>query len=318
MNLDNKYLNKIQNISFQPAFILGLSRSGTSLLHKILAKTQCFNYVNVYHIVNYDNLLYNRIFDKEDTLKHELNKTFEENDIIDRGIDAFGVTADTPEEYGFILYNKTSNISINSKNISFFFELSKKIQFISENNKPLLLKNPWDFSNFMYIKKVIPNSKYIFIHRHPFKTFSSGMKTQRFLFGGKPSYHALVDRFYEQIYQYPLFVKLNRPLYTELSPLGLIYITSFSARYVEYFLKNVKKLSTADYINVKYEDLCENTSETIEKILDFLDVKPEKQINYNNLIKIRDLPLDTCVAKMKKFIYKTMKNYFDYFGYGYY
>ncbi|MCK4364578.1 MAG: sulfotransferase [Thermoplasmatales archaeon] len=318
MKLDDKYLSKIQDISFQPVFILGLPRSGTSILYKILAKTQCFNYVSVYHIMNYDNLLFNHIFDKEDILKNEINKIFEENKIIDRGIDALQPNADFPEEYDFILFNKSSKFQINSKNISLVYEFSKKIQFISENNNPLLLKNLWDFSNFIFIKKAIPNSKFIFIHRHPFKTLSSQIKSQIILFEKKPFYHSLLITYYEQVYQYPLFVLMMRFFYTKLSPLMLIYLTYYYTQCHKYFLKNVKQLSANEYINIKYEELCENTSENIQKILDFLNLKSNTQIDYKKYIKTRDMPLDKSVNKMKKMIYKTMKNYFDYFDYKYY
>ena len=39
-NLDKKHLEKLENIEFQPVFILGLHRSGTSILYKILIATK--------------------------------------------------------------------------------------------------------------------------------------------------------------------------------------------------------------------------------------------------------------------------------------
>jgi hypothetical protein len=51
--------------------------------------------------------------------------------------------------------------------------MCKKIQFIAGNDKPILLKNPYDFPNFLYIKRVFPNARFVFIHRNPLKTISS-------------------------------------------------------------------------------------------------------------------------------------------------
>ena len=76
-NLDKQYLQKLENIDFQPVFILGLNRSGTSILYKMLTATQCFNSVTAYHIICYDQLIYNKINNKEEAAKDILNKRFE-------------------------------------------------------------------------------------------------------------------------------------------------------------------------------------------------------------------------------------------------
>lgn len=62
---------------------------------------------------------------------------------------------------------------ITRKNVALFTEMCKKIQFIAGNDKPILLKNPYDFPNFLYIKRVFPNARFVFIHRNPLKTISS-------------------------------------------------------------------------------------------------------------------------------------------------
>ena len=60
-NPDKKYLDKIENIKFNPVFILGLHRSGTSIFYKMLVSTGHFNSVTAYHIINYEELLSNYI-----------------------------------------------------------------------------------------------------------------------------------------------------------------------------------------------------------------------------------------------------------------
>ncbi|MBE3121465.1 MAG: sulfotransferase [Thermoplasmata archaeon] len=83
------------------------------------------------------------------------------------------VTAEFVEEYGFLLNKKTVQMFITRKNVALFPEMCKKIQFIAGNDKPILLKNPYDFPNFLYIKQVFPNARFVFIHRNPLKTISS-------------------------------------------------------------------------------------------------------------------------------------------------
>jgi hypothetical protein len=71
-DLDRQYLEKLENVSLQPIFILGLHRSGTSILYKTLGLTGCFNLVTAYHIIKYSEILYNHINSKEGKSKEEL------------------------------------------------------------------------------------------------------------------------------------------------------------------------------------------------------------------------------------------------------
>ena len=157
-SLDQKYLQKIENIEFQPVFILGLHRSGTSILYKMLTTTGRFNSVTAYHIINYDELLNNSVNGNEDIAKKKLTNFFKEQNQSDRGIDRLKITADFAEEYGFLLAERTLASRIVNKNKTLFSDMCKKIQFISGNNKPILLKNPLDFSNFLCIKKEFSNA----------------------------------------------------------------------------------------------------------------------------------------------------------------
>lgn len=59
--LDRQYLNLLENINFRPIFIMGDHRSGTTLLHKTLVATECFNFVRAYHVIKYDELLSNHV-----------------------------------------------------------------------------------------------------------------------------------------------------------------------------------------------------------------------------------------------------------------
>ena len=71
-SLDDHYLHKLDGISFMPIFIMGLHRSGTSILYKMLGATRHFNTVTAYHILKYDELLYNFTKNKEKTVKRAL------------------------------------------------------------------------------------------------------------------------------------------------------------------------------------------------------------------------------------------------------
>ena len=312
-NLDQRYLEKIKDIDFHPVFILGLPRSGTSILYKILAETKCFNSVKAYHVIKYDQLLYDHIHKLKNTSKEDINQYFKEKGLVDRGMDRLQITADFPEEYGYILGQRTRQMYIVPENLPVFIEMTKKIQFISENNKPLLLKNPFDFSNIAYIKKVLPNSKFIFIFRDPIDILSSTVKAISFLLTDKHPYSAQIFRAYNKIFENPLLLYIARFCFSKLPFLGLIYITLHSAKVSEHFLKNVKYLSSEDYINVTYEELCKNPQDTVEKIMSFVNVELKDEIDFKSLIKPRKTSIEPSVLKMKNFICKSMNNYVEYF-----
>jgi Sulfotransferase family len=165
---DRPYLNLLPQADFSPIFIMGDHRSGTTLLYKTLVATGCFNFVRAYHIIKYNEILYNRIHQTENRAIEELEELFKSLEISDRNIDRVMATPDLPEEYGFILKNVAGdNSCITKQNLPVFQQLCRKIQFASDPDKPLLLKNPWDLPQFMYVKSVVPNAKFIFIHRHP-------------------------------------------------------------------------------------------------------------------------------------------------------
>lgn len=314
-DLDWQYLEKLGNVSLQPIFILGLHRSGTSILYKTLGLTGCFNSVTAYHIIKYSELLYNRINSKEEKSKEELANFFKTQSQADRGIDRLEITPNFPEEYGFILTHRNYPKKLTSGNLPIFIELCKKIQFITDQNKPILLKNPLDFPNFMYIKKVFPDAKFIFIHRNPIYVTNSFIRAMQMLFKNKNPYTTLLSQTYEKIFDNPLLLYASRIYYSPNLPIGLTQIIHTSARNTSYFLKNINSLPKQDYVNIRYEDLCKEPKTNISKIMGFLKLKTKSEVDYNNLMKPRKLELNKEVERMQDYIYKKMKPYFSYCGY---
>jgi len=314
-HLDHQYLEKLENITFQPVFILGLHRSGTSILYKTLGLTKCFNTVTVYHIVKYSELIYIHINNLEEKSKEELANFFKAQSQADRSIDRLEITPNFEEEYGFILTHRNYPTRLTPRNLQILIELCKKIQFITDQNKPILLKNPWDFPNFLYIKKVFPNAKFIFIHRNPVRVINSFIRAMKILFKNKNPYGTLLSRSYERIMDIPLLYYISKIYFSKYFPIGLFRNIHYSADATNYFLKNIGSLSEEDYINIKYEDFCNDPEEIISKIMNFLNLKSQASINYKNLIKPRKLDLIVEVERLQNYIYRKMKPYFLYWGY---
>lgn len=312
-DLDRPYLKKIEDIEFQPVFIMGLHRSGTSILYKMLVETGRFNSVTAYHIIKYNELLYNKINKKEDAVKEELTNLLKKQ--FDRGIDKLKINADFAEEFGFLLGKYTYEMYISDRNRMLFTELAKKIQFTSGNNKPILFKNPYDLPNFLYIKKIYPNAKFVFIHRHPIPLLSSSIKAIRFILKEKNLYTTQLSPLYDKVFQKPFILFNARLIVTSLSPIGMILLTARSAKGTKYYLKNIDKLPKEDYVDVTYEKLCEHPQETIKEVMDSLGERLDGKIDFSRFIEPRKIELDPSVANLKRFIFKLMKNYFKKFNY---
>ena len=315
MNRDFPYLKELQDDTFHPVFILGVHRSGTSILYKMLTATGCFNPVTAYHLLNYHELLSNHHEQKEEDAKQKLTDSFLRKGLQDRGIDQLKVTADFPEEYGFLLNTQTLQMSITKKNVALFTELCKKIQYIAGNDKPLLLKNPYDFPNFLYIKQMFPNARFVFIHRHPLKTISSTLSAIRMILMKKNTYTAQLSAVYDKFYMNPLLLQPLRFIFHTLSECGVVLLTRITAQATRYYLKNIENLPKDVHISITYEEFCQYPQETLDSIMERLSLNMRTPIDAASLMKPRKVDVDHSVQQLQNYIFNSMNAYYDTFHY---
>lgn len=314
-NRDQPYLKKIDNIVFKPVFIMGVQRSGTSILYKILNESNCFNIVTAYHIIRYTELLYNHENNLENKVKGELADFFKNQSQMDRGIDRMQITPDFAEEYGFILAQYGGKSCLNPNTLPVFTELCKKIQYIKSSSKPILLKNPYDFSNFLYINSVFPEAKFIFIHRNPIRTLHSQLRAIRTLLERKSSYMSLLSPQYDKVVDNKILLQYFRFLYSSKTPLRAISASRKLVKITKHFMKNIDFLPDDTYVYTRYEDLCANPEREIKKILEFLYIKPKSTIRYQDFIKPRKTTELKELQRLKNYILKEMAEYLSYCGY---
>lgn len=312
---ETPYLKELDHVDFQPIFILGVHRSGTSILYKMLTATGCFNPVTAYHLINYHELLSNYHEQREHQAKQQLTESFLKNGLMDRGIDRLKITADFAEEYGFLLSTQTLQMRITKKNLTLFTELCQKIKFIAGNDKPILLKNPYDFPNFLYLKEVFPNARFVFIHRHPLKTISSTLNAIRMILKEKNPYTSRLSRVYDTCYSNPLLLQPLRFVFHVLPECCVFVLTRITKKAVEYYLKNIEKLPKKDYISITYEEFCLHPQETLQNIMERLSLTMTQKIDAVSLISSRNIEVDSSVQKLRKSIYRSMKAYLELFHY---
>ncbi|MGR3319979.1 MAG: sulfotransferase family protein [Candidatus Anammoxibacter sp.] len=308
-NLDSKYISMLKDVDFQPVFIMGSHRSGTSILYKILSTTEHFNIVTTYHIIKYNEIIHNHINQTSDACKEQVNALFEQKQVKNRGIDQIKGSHDMPEEYGFILRNAGYSMKLKPSNLAIFLELCRKIQLTSDTKRILLLKNPWDFLNFLYLKKIFPNSKFIFIHRHPVQIINSQLKAIRSLLNTKNEHLTILMESYDQFFSQPVRLQITRFLFSSYFNIGLKIVTRNLTSATNFFTKNITLLPQDDYVCIKYESLCEEPELTVKKILNWLKLKENTCINYEPLIKVREGSLLNEIKDSKKYIFKKMKTY---------
>ncbi len=292
---------------------MGLHRSGTTILYKILNETREFNVLTAYHILDFDRLIYNYGKGLIEDRKKEVNNLFQQKKITSRKIDKMKVTADYVHEYCYIFSKKGYGNKLSQKNKEIFEIMSKKLTYTSKEKKPVLLKNPYDFNNFIFIKKLYPNSKFIFIHRNPLNVVDSTMRSWHTLLKEKNDYTAIFSDRYNRFYNNPLSLFLSRLYYDSYTPLGLFEVINRCSNGTEYYLKNINKLDSTCYISIKYEDLCNNPNFNISNILKFLNL--ESKIDFSKYIKPRNLEIDKRIKFFKKYIEYRMKSYFKEFNY---
>lgn len=281
----------------------------------MIQSTGKFNCVTTYHIMQYNRLLYNYLNNLEQKAKTKLNEYLIAHNGKNRGIDRLQMKADLPLEYAFLIDDGYVFNDLNENNIDRFKEICKKIQFVEGKDKKFLAKNPWDFANFMFIKKQFPAAKFVFIHRHPLPFLNSSLKALRTLTEERTVYSDVISPMAKKLAENPILNLLSKVLLFRYFPVALPLIVEHHVRQAHYFLNNIDKLDEDDFINVRYEDLCARPVETMAGIIDFLNLEENNINRFKRFIKPRHLSISTDVKQVQDYIYQRLKEYFSYFKY---
>lgn len=284
---DRAHLGRLEGVPFRPVFIMGSARSGTSILYRLLTLTGRFNYVTAYHLIEYDEILANHLAGTTEAAKQELAARFRELGIGGVRFDGVEVSPDFPEEYGFGL-DGGYRMQLRPRTLRRFRELCRKVQLVSGSDRPLLLKNPWDSRNFLFIKQALPESRFIFIHRNPAHVVPSLLEGMRALLQTRNAYHALLAGFYDRLMDQPLRLSLARLLVSSRFRVGARLMSWQVTRMARYFVENVHHLSPADMVSVRYEDLCRDPGGVVNEVLRFLGLPENAEVPYERFIRVRE------------------------------
>jgi len=301
--LDAPYLDRLTELPSELVFIMGCHRSGTSMLYHLLAYTGQLDYISAYDIIKYDELLHNRITGREAQVKADLQSVLQRES--SRGLDDLPVGTDLPEEYRFLMPRKVPRVVFNVKKelerlffaphltpgtLNVFTRACQKKRFLSGEDRPLVLKNPSDYYfNFWAVHQMLPQAKFIFIHRHPLPMFNSYLHGFPAILKQKSNYAALLDKGYDALFE---GLPFRRRAFLAVFRSNMMS-RMLLARLVEsfrYYMNHVSKLPTRQYADVNYEDLCADPAGAITRIGEHLrlNLVPRAPANF---VAPRHLPV---------------------------
>ncbi|MCX5883590.1 MAG: sulfotransferase [Deltaproteobacteria bacterium] len=271
---DKPYIFELEKTSYQPIFIMGLHRSGTTLLYELLGKTGLFNIVTFYHAVHYEELLSGYFEGTAQRTRQELNDWCAQR-METRLIDNVKFNADMPEEYAMILHAQTRSVFLDKKTFPIFDQLCRKIQFVSNPVLPLLLKSPFDFSSFLQIKEMLPAAKFVFILRDPIQILNSQLKALHTnLTVNNPAVNRLF-RPYSFLHRIRPLVAVMRWATDPRSNGKLVrrFMMAKMKKQMYYYFNHIQQLPKTEYVVLHYENLCAKPAETINPIFALVGVQ---------------------------------------------
>ena len=213
------------------------------------------------------------------------------------------VTPDLPEEYCYALEPPVRRPILNPENLAGFQEFCRKIQTIQDPGRPLLLKNPYDTVNFLYLHRTFPQARFVFIYRNPVDIVNSQVRAVASLLEHKNEYVALLLERYRKTWESPLKRTLGRWYFSPDLPFLVNSVIRHISRNCDYILENVAALGSRA-IGVSYPELCRRPAETAREVLDFLGLQERQAVDYAALIEPREPKLLPCVQARKDAIRK--------------
>ncbi|CAF3571621.1 unnamed protein product [Adineta steineri] len=306
---DNEDVACLSNIQFQPIFITGIHRSGTTLLYEQLCKILPVAYVTPYSILYYNHLIEAEDNGQTSVYINALHKYFQLLGIRNRFIDTTPVSALNPsEEYCFVIGRQrngrlstslpfTQNFpTLTSKSHKTFDSLCRKLIYIQKpKSNIVLLKNPWDYGNEAEILKLYPNAKFIHILRNPLEVINSlysamshyanGIQFDPYVWTiGAPSFKSFIctERFISSL------IGTNKAKKRTFNKANNMYLNNASIG-----INSIQSLPSNKVYTITYSNLIENPTEQLGLICQFIGIQVcQEQLSKHNCVKKPFKPSD--------------------------
>jgi hypothetical protein len=303
----------LQGVTFEPVFIIGDHRSGTTLLYQLLSSTGAFNVVTAYHVICYQQIVSDHLSQQAAAAQRALADRFLRLGLANRVIDGVRVSPDLPEEYGFVI-DESSRPRLRPETLRAFIELCRKIRFTG-GDRPVLLKNPWDVLGFAYVKRALPSARFLFLHRHPLNVMSSQLAAMRSLFSERNEYVAALSPWYRSLFEKPAALGITRAVNSARFGVGARVVGRHVTKVARYYCEHIGRLPDHDYIELRYEDLCADPDGTIDRVMTFLHLRTTCQVSARELVQPRQPRILPEVLDRYRKIRRSLDDYCDAHGY---
>ena len=310
---DLRYLPHLREVEIRPVFIIGAHRSGTSILYRILAQSGAFNQPSVFDVVKWARLLSLNDRGQIGAAHEELSEYLRNRGVTDRGYDALPVTADSPVEYQVAFSTVSARPVITDSNLEDFQLFCRKLTYLKGGARPLLLKNPYDAKHFLFLRRHIPNARFIFIHRDPAQVISSQIEAINGLLERKNEFEALLVERYRRLFENPIKLTLGRLLYSNRLPFLFRAVTHHHATVCDYIVNHTRSLENTA-VHVTYPALCNNPSAVVSQVFEFLKLGGGTSCVKSGMINRRERQLHPRVSKNLEAIYQRTRRFRTEFG----
>jgi LPS sulfotransferase NodH len=250
-------------------FIIAPHRSGTTILYSLLAASGCFNVVTAFHVLNRHRLL-----DLHQRGELEEARRRLQRELASAGVtDEYGepVTADHPEEYSYALARQGRRPTLDQENLASFREFCRAAQAVQDPARSLLLKNPFDTRNFLFIRDAVPDARFVLLHRHPAEIIDSQLRLIRWMLHTRSSYDALIVERYRRLYDRRVRLAAARAVCSPRLPLLFEMVFRNIVGGCDYAVAHADALG-AQAISITYPDLCRDPAAVVKRVLDFAGV----------------------------------------------
>lgn len=268
-------------------FVMGPHRSGTTILYKLLAATGLFNVTTMFHVVNRGRLREYRDSATEQRARRSLLDLLAARGLSDREFDSVPVDADMPEEYAYALDHQGRRPRLNAANLPGFLAFCTDVQALQDPSRPLLLKNPFDADNFVYMRRALPGARFVFVHRRPAEVISSQIRAVRSILTQRNEYVALVSHRYDQLFTRPLALKAARTFYSARWPILFEQVARNVARINRYFVRHRRVLDRYEAAHVTYDGLCAAPDAALIGVLRTIGLPAPAPRSYADMVRPR-------------------------------
>lgn len=294
-----------------PVFILGMHRSGTTVLYEMLAATGHWNTLWAWHVASYDEIRAGKT--EHDISRAKFAQRLADTGMETRGVDAVKARPETKEEYCFIMDNKGFGSKLTKKALPLFREICETVQSTQAESRPLLLKNPWDFGNAHVVRELIPTARFVYIHRHPIETVNSMWRFLNAAFQEPNAYLAMLSERYLGITQSRWKMGALRTVVRRIPGAFIDGLILWFGKACDAYLKSIDLVPESERMEITYDELCAQPNATMARIRQQFNV-PDNGVDFSEMISRRSGRVDSRVAAKSAKIERRMAAYLTKLG----